>query len=190
MAEGEGRKFAVWRKYDIIRLEGNCHTRSNLGISALLKILQSCKLDHEVGVLRVCEGCLECVWLVSARYREGAWRVQRSVSEKFQNLFEPEIFLDTNNFGFELFTHCFLNAKFLWAQVFWFQYFFAPGNFLIQNFFLNMADQVRAGQVSAGQVRTGQVWTVQVRTSQVRTVQVRTEQVRIEQLRTGHVGTS
>ena len=25
-----------------------CHTRSNLGISALLEILQSCKLDHEV----------------------------------------------------------------------------------------------------------------------------------------------
>ena len=27
-----------------------CHTRSNLGISALLEILQSCKLDHEVAL--------------------------------------------------------------------------------------------------------------------------------------------
>ena len=28
-----------------------CHTRSNLGISALLEILQSCKLDHKVAWL-------------------------------------------------------------------------------------------------------------------------------------------
>ena len=27
-----------------------CHTRSNLGISALLEILQTCKLDHEVAL--------------------------------------------------------------------------------------------------------------------------------------------
>ena len=27
-----------------------CHTRSNLGISALLEILQSRKLDHEVAI--------------------------------------------------------------------------------------------------------------------------------------------
>ena len=32
----------------------NCHTRSNLGISALLEILQTCKLDHNVAV--------KCTW--------------------------------------------------------------------------------------------------------------------------------
>ena len=29
----------------------NCHTRSNLGISAMLDILQSCKLDHEMVII-------------------------------------------------------------------------------------------------------------------------------------------
>ena len=107
-----------------------CHTRSNLGISALLEILQSCKLDHKLawfctgdqppnlvgnqtfmqyrrlefggflkGVGRMSERCLEAVWLVCARYREGVWRVQRRCVRSFNIYLNPKYFWGPKFFG-------------------------------------------------------------------------------------------
>ena len=153
-----------------------CHTRSNLGISALLEILQSCKLDHEVswfctgdqpathppnhprpswksnfhaikeaGIWWVTLGCGEDVRKVSRRCLIGACKVSRGrlegtkkVSEKFQHLYEPKIYLGPYIFWTQIIlytncspklslTQCFLDTKFLWAQIFWFQYFLGPG---------------------------------------------------------------
>ena len=59
------RSFQYFDKYGIILAQWRqgsnpglwpyfCHTRSNLGISAMLEILQTCKLDHKVAI--------KCTW--------------------------------------------------------------------------------------------------------------------------------
>ena len=74
--------------------------------------------------------CLKGVWRMSGRYLIGVCKVYigclegtKKVSEKFQNLFDPKIFwgpkiLDTNNFGYKLFTQDFFGPKYFDSIIF------------------------------------------------------------------------